>query len=360
MNTINFPEDILVVDDTPSNLSVLVDFIHEAGYPVRSANSGKLALQHIQTQLPALIILDIMMADMDGYEVCRILKADEKTKPIPIIFISALGDELKRVKGFQVGGVDYITKPFFPDEVLARVKAHLNIRRMQQDLEMSNAALQAEIKVRNRMEVKLRESEEKFRVIFENNSAAIAIIDLDTTITIVNDAFCQMIGYTKEEVVGMSWTKLIVPEDLERITEHNQRLMSEPQATHEKNEVRLIRKNGELGYTMMSVSIVLNEQKYIASFIDITKRKHAEADREKLIGELQQAIVEVKTLRGLIPICSSCKKIRDDKGYWNILESYLVKHSDAQFTHGICPDCMAKLYPGLINAKTDDDVKHEG
>ena len=78
---------------------------------------------------------------------------------------------------------------------------------------------------------------------------------------------------------------------------------------------------------------------------DITERKRMEEEREKLIHELQDALVSVKTLRGLLPICSHCKKIRDDKGYWNQIESYIRDHTDAEFTHGICPECMKKLYP---------------
>jgi PAS domain S-box-containing protein len=83
----------------------------------------------------------------------------------------------------------------------------------------------------------------------------------------------------------------------------------------------------------------------MASFVDITKRKEIEADREKLIGKLQDALKKIKTLRGIIPICAACKKIRDDKGYWNQIEIYLKEHSEADFSHGICPECVKKLYP---------------
>ena len=83
----------------------------------------------------------------------------------------------------------------------------------------------------------------------------------------------------------------------------------------------------------------------VVTFRDITERKRAEEERERLIGELKEALAKVKTLSGLIPICASCKKIRDDRGYWNQIESYIHEHSDADFSHGICPDCMKKLYP---------------
>ena len=98
---------------------------------------------------------------------------------------------------------------------------------------------------------------------------------------------------------------------------------------------------------------------FLAVKEDITERKQFEAEREKLITDLQTALADIKTLGGLIPICSSCKKIRDDKGYWNILEAYLMKHSDAQFTHGICPDCMAKLYPDFVNSQSNEQGKNK-
>ena len=87
----------------------------------------------------------------------------------------------------------------------------------------------------------------------------------------------------------------------------------------------------------------------MASFLDVTERKKIEADRDKLISKLQDALSRIKTLRGIIPICSSCKKIRDDKGYWNQIESYIRDHSDAEFSHSICPECAKVLYPDLDN-----------
>jgi DNA-binding response OmpR family regulator len=136
-------EDILVVDDTPATLKLLADILSQGNYRVRPASDGELALRSIQAQTPALVLLDIRMPGMDGYEVCRRLKADAATRSIPVIFLSALEDDSDKVHAFQVGGVDYLTKPFRTDEVLARVRTHLALRRMQLDLESRNADLRA-------------------------------------------------------------------------------------------------------------------------------------------------------------------------------------------------------------------------
>ena len=123
------PANILVVDDTPANLQVLAGMLKDRGYKVRPVPSGKLALQAAKYNPPELVLLDINMPDMNGYEVCKQFKADDKLKGIPIIFISALTEELDKVKAFALGGVDYITKPFQMEELHARVETHLKLRR---------------------------------------------------------------------------------------------------------------------------------------------------------------------------------------------------------------------------------------
>lgn len=126
---------ILVVDDSTGNLQLLLNLLTERGYTVYPASDGELALEFVQSTLPDLILLDIKMPGMDGYEVCRRLKADVRSAAIPVIFLSALEDERDKVKGFQAGGVDYITKPFQPEEMLARVRTHLRIRELTEGLE---------------------------------------------------------------------------------------------------------------------------------------------------------------------------------------------------------------------------------
>ena len=137
----NFKGNILAIDDTPANLRLLVGILNERGYKVRAVPSGKLALSGILQSLPDLILLDIMMPEMDGYEVCEHLKSDELTRDIPVIFISAINEVMDKVKAFAVGGVDYITKPFQVEEVLARVETHLALRSLQKNLIHKNDEL---------------------------------------------------------------------------------------------------------------------------------------------------------------------------------------------------------------------------
>jgi len=126
---------IMVVDDTHANLQVLAGMLKDRGYKVRPVPSGKLALLAAQHDPPDLILLDINMPEMNGYEVCERLKADEKLAGIPVLFISALIEQIDKVKAFALGGVDYLTKPFQMEELQARVETHLKLRRLQIELE---------------------------------------------------------------------------------------------------------------------------------------------------------------------------------------------------------------------------------
>ncbi len=131
----NYQNNILIVDDTPANLRLLSNMLTERGYKVRSVINGQMALMAARAAPPDLILLDIRMPDMNGYEVCEALKSEAATADIPIIFISALDEAEDKVRAFTVGGVDYVTKPFQFEEVLARVRTHLALCDLRQELE---------------------------------------------------------------------------------------------------------------------------------------------------------------------------------------------------------------------------------
>ncbi|MGD1809277.1 hybrid sensor histidine kinase/response regulator [Dapis sp. BLCC M126] len=141
--------NILVIDDTPANLQLLMGLLSQKGYTVRPIPSGKLALQGIHLDYPHLILLDIQMPDMDGYEVCKHLKADIRTQDIPVIFISALDDVFDKIKAFEVGGIDYITKPFHAEEVFSRVKTHITLYQLQKQLQEKTIYQEQEILKKN-------------------------------------------------------------------------------------------------------------------------------------------------------------------------------------------------------------------
>lgn len=196
-------ETVLIVDDAPTNIRILVEAL-QGDYHILVATNGTDAIRLAGSDVPPdILLLDIMMPQPDGYEVCAKLKADPKTSAIPIIFVTSLGSEDDEERGLEAGAVDFIAKPYSIPIVKARIRTHLRLRAV-------------------------------------------------------------------------------------------------------------------------------------------------EKDQEKLITELKEALARIKTLNGLLPICVRCKKIRDDKGYWNQIESYVSRHSMAEFSHGLCPDCAKVLYPELL------------
>lgn len=193
---------ILIADDMPKNIQVLGNILKKIEYRIAVANCGEQVINFIENMVPDLILLDIMMPGMDGFEVSQIIRKMEKGKDVPIIFLTAKTESESIVKGFQLGAVDYITKPFKREELLVRVNTHLEIKRIR-------------------------------------------------------------------------------------------------------------------------------------------------SEQAALILQLEEALSTIKNLSGLIPICAQCKNVRDDKGYWQQVESFIKEHSNADFSHSICPECAKKLYPWM-------------
>ncbi len=171
------PPQILVVDDFPEILNLLTEILAYHSYQVRAASSGHMALRSVAADLPDLILLDVILPDISGYEVCRYLKSSEESRRIPVIFISGLDEAVDKVKGFEVGGIDYIAKPFQPAEVLARVETHLALHRVQKQLEEQNIRLQQEIAERERAEMDLRKHEARLEEIVAERTAKLSVIN---------------------------------------------------------------------------------------------------------------------------------------------------------------------------------------
>jgi PAS domain S-box-containing protein len=172
---------ILVADDTPANLSVLLELLGQSGFEVLIAEDGESALERARYARPDLILLDVLMPELDGFATCERLKAQPETREIPVIFTTALADTIDKVRGFDVGAVDYVTKPFQPEELLARVRTHLTIRNLQS---------------------KLQESEERLSRTFESAMDAIVTIDDAGCVTLFNAAAEQIFRCAAGEAIG--------------------------------------------------------------------------------------------------------------------------------------------------------------
>jgi PAS domain S-box-containing protein len=242
---------ILIVDDDPANLGVISASLEDHGFRILVARDGESGLQKAHYARPGLILLDVLMPGMDGFEICQRLKKDKRTRDIPVIFMTALTATKDKVKGFEAGGVDFITKPFQEDEVIARVRTHLSLRIMQRklkenndrliaeiaerrlaeenvrklneelekrveertaDLKAANLLLNEEIQGREVAEKMVRESEERYRSLAKNVADGIMLVQ-ENKLLFANDAFLFMFGYSHEnEIIGKNVINLISDE----------------------------------------------------------------------------------------------------------------------------------------------------
>lgn len=231
---------ILVVDDIPDNLHLLTRELTDHGYETRAVLTGEMALTVAQSAAIDLILLDIMLPDMDGYAVCQALKKNSATQDIPVIFVSALDDPFDKVKAFEVGGVDYLSKPVKMVEVIARINTQLSLRHAQQKLQLfnqnlealvqqrtqelaqTNQALQAEIQVRQRAEQDLRLSEARYRLIANHMGDLVCLHNQDGDFLYISPSVQSLLGYRPDELQGKRLQDFCHPDDLPCLQLHFQ------------------------------------------------------------------------------------------------------------------------------------------
>jgi PAS domain S-box-containing protein len=254
---------------------------------------------------------------------------------------------------------------------LSIVTAILLVRLIPEALALpSHAALQTEIAERQKAETIVRESEERFRRAFDDAPIGMALVDVEGRWLRVNPATCAMFDYGEEELLKTNFQSITHPDDLGADLELMRRLLA-GEIRDYKMEKRYFKKNGEIVHALLSVSQVRDDGGqplyFVAQILNITAEKLRVAEREELIGELQNALAQVKTLGGLLPICACCKSIRDDQGYWKKVETYLREHSGVSFTHDYCPECLVKEFernhlpvPPEVQKARDDWRRKQG
>jgi len=301
-------------------------------YTVTSvATSAEQALERAERDRPDLILMDIVLpGQMDGVGAAEEIRS---RWGIPVVFLTAYADEktLERAKMSEPFG--YLLKPFQARELRAVIEMALH---------------------KAEMEERLRASEARYRAVVEDQTELICRFELpEARLTFVNQAYCRFFDRRPEDLVGQSFMPLIPEEDRGR----DQKLLAalsleNPVVTIEH---RVIKPDGEMAWVQWTNRAFFDRQGRIIECQgvgrDVTARKRAEEERERLLAELQEALGRVRKLSGLLPICSSCKKIRDDQGYWRQIEAYIRDHSEAEFSHSICPECAKKLYPEFYKDK---------
>ena len=312
---------ILAVDDTLASLKLLTAILSEEGYQVHSADSGELALASIAASLPDLILLDIRMPGMDGFEVLRRLKAQERSRDIPVILLTAFTETENRVEGFRLGAVDFISKPFQRDELLARVHTRLDLFRLRVQLEhqatelrQAYAQLQAATSAeRIQAEEALRESEARYKRIAEGLTDYLYMVRVENGCameTKQSPACVTVTGYTAEEFAAdpYLWIQMVAPDDRERVRAHVQQILAGKDVP--PIEHRIVRKDWETRWVSDTTILLKDASGKLLSYDgvikDITERKRAEealrasAARYRAITETTTYAIVTADIKGNI------------------------------------------------------------
>ena len=279
---------ILIVDDSVESLKLLSGTLSAEGYDVRPADSGELALEAVALSPPEVILLDMRMPGMSGLEVCRKLKSSPESRDIPVIFLSASLDFEDRLEGLESGAVDFINKPFRREELLARLRTHLELVRLRKDLERrvaertadlqaANERLQTELEALWRAEEELRESEQRFRSIADTAPAGICLFNQEGIPTYVSRWLLTFLGIALDQFGAENWFRFIHPGDAHRMAEEIAAAIKEQRTS--QAEHRLLRSDGEYRWVAATATPRFLQGEFsghIVILLDITELKRSQ------------------------------------------------------------------------------------
>jgi len=381
--------DILIVEDSRTQAEQLRYILEKKDFQVSQVANGREALHFLATRLFDIVVTDIVMPEMDGYELCRRIRADRRLQALPVILVTSLSEPTDVIKGLEAGADNFITKPYDEKYIISRIEYLIANRELREtaktatesqvffsgltyrisadrlrilDLLLStyeNAyhqnreLLATQTKLRQSHE-RLEEEKAKTESIIAAIGDGISIHDRNLTILYQNQIHVSYFGDHRGEKCYQAYAGIAGP------CQSCPVLKSFADGRIHTHETIMPVVGGSSCFEITASPLRHATGGIIAGIIvarNVDQRKKLEREREDLIGDLQEALANIKTLSGLLPICASCKKIRDDKGYWNQIETYIKNHSGATFTHGICPECIEKLYPDVYERM---QAKHNG
>ncbi|MDY6940053.1 MAG: diguanylate cyclase [Cyanobacteriota bacterium] len=358
--------DILVVDDNIDNRRIISTLLHKNGYQIQSASDGESALAQVAQTRPDLILLDIMMPRIDGYQLCATLKTNPKTCDIPVIFLSTLDDAADKVRAFEVGGADYISRPFQIPEVLARIEHQLTIQRQRQDFQQQNRQLQLEIWERQQAEEAWQESQRFIHSIAEASTSILYVYDLlEYRYIYTNRELTNVLGYTWADLQQEAKfpQSAIHPEDLEAVLAHFQSFDRLESGDKLEIEYRIRHKNGQWRWLLSRDTVFTQTpegktQQIVGTATDITDRKQAEAALYAANRELQK----LATLDGLTQVANrrrfdeyldrEVRRMARERSSLSLIlcdVDYFKKYND-RYGHQAGDNCLQKVARALCVA----------
>ncbi len=349
---------ILIVDDSPTIQQLLSSFLQQQGYLVATAEDGLTGLDVMESFLPDIMLVDLIMPGINGDKLCRIIRKMPAYDAVSLVIISATAAEEKI--DFEVLGADACIAKGPVRSMLESVSEVLDLLQKNEIAPLNGKIFGSETLYERDITRELLAAKKHFEVTLDNMEDGLVELTGTGKITLINRAAAQLLVLPEEKLLSSHFADIF--------TGNQRRLVQEILARQDNSIARI----GEDVPVIHHDKYLLlkfvpfqdtNSKHYIILIQDITRRKKAEMELKKqeekmedLVRQrtaaledtnrkLQLALCKVKLLSGMLPICSSCKKIRDDQGYWNQIEEYIRDHSEAEFTHSICEECAEKLYP---------------
>ncbi len=356
---------ILIVDDSPAMLQILSSFLQQQGYEVDTAEDGLLGLDTLESFRPDIMFVDLIMPRINGDKLCRIIRKMPEFNQVSLVIISATAAE-DNIDFVSLGADACIAKGPLR-EMLESVSQVLEHLQNDETESLAGKIFGSENIFERDITKELLASKKHLEVTLDNMDDGLVELTESGKITYANHAATQLLGLPEEKILSSFFPDMFTASQRQLI-----------------NAI-LVRQDFTIAKIGEDVPVILHDRFLLIKFVpfqnrdvkhfiimvqDITRRKKAELELKKHEQELENlvqqrtaaledtnrklhlALRKVKLLGGMLPICSSCKKIRDDKGYWNQIEVYIRDHSEAEFTHSICEDCAEKLYPGFDFKRT--------
>lgn len=317
---------ILIVNDRVAVARELETRLTTLGYEVAATvPSGADAVAAAASGTPDLVVIDVgLRGDLDAEAAADAIR---RQRPIPVVFIGAEVDEarVQRIGALEPYG--YLVPPFGDRELRVNIELAL---------------------YRHRAARTVHELEAFFAVSLD----MFCFLDADGYFIRLNAAWERTLGFTREELMSRPFIDLVHPDDRERTLRQNARVRAGGEAREFENRYRC--KDGSYRWLLWNATTQSADGLIYSAARDVTERKQVEAERTQLVHELEASLAEVRTLQAILPICSYCKKIRDDEDYWESVEGYISRHTETRFSHGICPSCMeTEVEPQLKELNRD-------
>lgn len=349
---------VLIVDDSPTIQQVLSSFLEQQGYLVAIAADGLAGLDAMESFRPDIMLVDLIMPGINGDKLCRIIRKMPEYNPVSLVIISAAAAEEKT--DFEALGADACIAKGPVSSMLASVSQVLDHLQKNEIGSLNGKIFGTEALYERDITKELLAAKKHFEVTLDNMDDGLVELTGNGKIVLVNRAAAKLLDQSEEKLLSLYFADIfsgkqrrLVQEILSREDNSIARIGEDVPVIHHGNNLLLkfvpFQDSGAMHVLILIQDITLRKK------AELELKKHEEqlervvrqrtAALEDSNRKLQLALCKVKLLSGMLPICSSCKKIRDDQGYWNQIEEYITDHSEAEFTHSICDECAEKLYP---------------